>query len=205
MYLIALSMDIIPLIALRKGSILDGKDGNLISLDDLFKRVEKDSLLYILDFDGIEQNNPNLELYQRLTEHCVLWIDDGPRRIDDIMDTIMAGATNITLREDLWPEMDLPGVFELTDDEVFIGINSTRRQLPSVASSLQHDIGVVVFNQGPQTDDTFTSASFYKDLAIKHKLYLYNPVENTQAQWETCGITGLLLDLNKKEGKQDGI
>jgi len=116
MYLIALSMDIIPLIALRKGSSWTARR-NLISLDDLFKRVEKDSLLYILDFDGIEQNNPNLELYQRLTEHCVLWIDDGPRRIDDIMDTIMAGATNITLREDLWPEMDLPGVFELTDDE----------------------------------------------------------------------------------------
>jgi hypothetical protein len=198
-------MNIVPLISIRKGRILDGKDGNLISIDDLFKRVEKDSMLYVLDLDGIEHNNPALNLYQKLTEHCILWIDDGPRRIDDVMDTIMGGATNITLREELWPEMDLPGVFDITDDEVYVGITSTHRQKPLIMPSPSQDIGVVVFSQEPQTNDDFITASFLKDLAVKHKIYLYTSAQNTHAQWEGRGLTGVILDLNKKEGKQDGI
>jgi hypothetical protein len=116
-------MNIVPLVYAKDGKLLDGKDGNQVSIDDLFKRVEKDMMLYVLDLDGIEHNNPALDLYQKLTEHCILWIDDGPRRLDDVMDTIMAGATNITLRNDLWPEIDLPGVQELTDDEIYIAMS----------------------------------------------------------------------------------
>ena len=124
-------MNIVPLIYVKDGKLLDGKDGNQVSIDDLFKRVEKDTMLYVLDLDGIEHNNPSLDLYQKLTEHCILWIDDGPRRLDDVMDTIMAGATNITLRKDLWPEIDYPGVFELTDDEMyFVSIRTTKRTTP---------------------------------------------------------------------------
>lgn len=205
MYLISLCMDIIPLISIRKGRLLDGKEGNPISLDDLFKRVEKNSLLYVLDFDGIEQNNPNLELYQRLTEQCVLWIDDGPRRIDDVMDTIMAGATNLTLREELWPEMDLPGVFELTDDEVYLGITSPQGQKDFNFSSPQQEIGAVVFSQEPETNDEFTTMSFLKDMAVRHKIYLYTSTQGSHTTWEARGITGVLLDLNKREGKHDGL
>jgi hypothetical protein len=198
-------MNIVPLISIRNGKLLDGKDGNLISLDDLFKRVEKDSMLYVLDYDGLEHNNPNLELYQRLTEHNVLWIDDGPRRLDDVMDTIMSGATNITLREDLWPEMDLPGVFELTDDEVYITIDTTQRQQPVLFPSLPQDLGAVIFGQEPHSNEDFTSASLLKDLAGKHKIYLYMTTQTTLASWEERGIVGLLLDLNKTEGKHDGV
>jgi hypothetical protein len=192
-------MNIVPLISIRKGRILDGKDGNLISIDDLFKRVEKDTMIYVFDLDGIEHNNPSLDLYQKLTEHCVLWIDDGPRRLDDVMDTIMAGATNITLREELWPEMDLPSVFEITDDEVYIGIKSTYGQQSLTIPFSEQNIGVVVFNQELQTNDDFVYASFLKDLALKHKIYLYNNSQNTIPLWEGRDITGILIDLNKKQ------
>ena len=190
-------MNIVPLIAIKKGILLDGKDGNHISIEDLFKRVEKDTLLYVLDLDGIEHNNPALDLCQKLTEHCTLWIDDGPRRLDDIMDTIMAGATNITLREELWPEMDLPNVFELTDDEVYFCINPAHGQAFQITLSNHPDIGVVVFNQEPLTNDDFNFASFFKNLAIKHKIYLYTVASNTNSLWEERGVTGILVDLNK--------
>jgi hypothetical protein len=192
-------MNIVPLISIRKGRILDGKDGNLITIDDLFKQIEKDTMIYVFDLDGIEHNNPSLDLYQKLTEHCVLWIDDGPRRLDDVMDTIMAGATNITLREELWPEMDLPSVFEITDDEVYIGIKSTYGQQSLTIPFSEQNIGVVVFNQELQTNDDFVYASFLKDLALKHKIYLYNNSQNTIPLWEGRDITGILIDLNKKQ------
>jgi hypothetical protein len=198
-------MNIVPLVYVKNGKLLDGKDGNQVSIDDLFKRVEKDTMLYVLDLDGIEHNNPAFDLYQKLTEHCILWIDDGPRRLDDVMDTIMAGATNITLREDLWPEMDISSVFELTDDEVYFGINSGPKEQPRMLSFPQQDIGVVVFSQEPEINDDFTSASVFKDLAIKHKIYLHNVAQNTIPRWEERGVTGVLVDLNKEEGDQDGL
>jgi hypothetical protein len=158
-------------------------------------------MLYVLDFDGIEHNNPSLDLYQRLTERCSLWIDDGPRRLDDVMDTIMAGATNITLREDLWPAMDLLSVSEITDDEVYIGIKSTSNSLHTP----QQDIGVVVFDQNPLTSDDFHAASFLKDLALKHKIYLYTGTRDADAYWEERGIAGVLVDLRRKEGTEHGL
>jgi len=190
-------MNIVPLIAIKKGLLLDGKDGNQISIDDLFKRVEKDTMLYVLDLDGIERNNPSLDLCQKLTEHCTLWIDEGPRRLDDIMDTIMAGATNITLREELWPEMDLLNVFELTDDEVYMCINSTQIQQSHITVFTQRDIGVVVFNKDLPTNDDFIPVNVFKNLAIKHKIYLYTAGSNTSSVLEERGITGILVDLNK--------
>jgi len=204
-YLIAQYMNIVPLVYVKDGKLLDRKDGNQVSIDDLFKRVEKDAMLYVLDLDGIEHNNPALDLYQKLTEHCILWIDDGPRRIDDVMDTIMAGATNITLREDLWPEMDILGVLELTDDEVYFGIISGHTEQSWVLSFPQQDVGVVVFNQASQINGDFTSASNLKDLTIKHKIYLHNVAKNAIPLWEERGITGILVDLNKKEGDRYGF
>ena len=191
-------MNIVPLIAIKKGMLCDGKDGEYISIDELFKRVEKDTMLYVLDLDGIKHNNPALDMYQKLTEHCILWIDGGPRRLDDVMDIIMAGATNITLREEHWPEIDLPGIFELTDDEVYFCINSTHGNRPPMLQYSPQDIGVVVFNQEPQIHDEFAVTSFIKDLATKNKIYLYNISQNTIPFLEGRGITGILIDLNKK-------
>lgn len=198
-------MNIVPLISIKKGILFDGKDGSQISIDDLFKRIEKDTMLYVLDLDGIEHNNPSLDLYQKLTEHCTLWIDNGPRRLYDIMDTIMAGATNITLREELWPEMNLLDVFELTDDEVYFCINPAHEQQSQITLSTQLDIGVVVFCQEPQTKDDFNSLSFFKNRAKKHKIYLYTIASNTNSLWEEHGITGILVDLNKKQRNQYGL
>ena len=190
-------MNIVPLVAIKKGMLLDGKDGNQISIDDLFKRVEKDTMLYVLDLDGIERNNPSLDLCQKLTEHCTLWIDEGPRRLDDIMDTIMAGATNITLREELWPKMDLLNVFELTDDEIYMCITSRHIQQSQITMFPQRDIGVVVFNKELPTNDDFIPVNVLKNLAITHKIYLYTARSNTSSVFEEWGITGILVDLNK--------
>ena len=190
-------MNIVPLVAIKKGMLLDGKDGNQISIDNLFKRVEKDTMLYVLDLDGIERNNPSLDLCQKLTEHCTLWIDEGPRRLDDIMDTIMAGATNITLREELWPEMDLLNVFELTENEIYMCINSRQIQQSQITMFPQREIGVVVFNKELPTNNDSIPENVLKNLAIKHKIYLYTAKSNTSSVFEERGITGILVDLNK--------
>jgi hypothetical protein len=188
-------MNIVPLVYVKDGKLLDGKDGKQMSIDDLFKRVEKDTMLYVLDLDGLAHNNPSLDLYQKLTEHCILWIDDGPRRLDDVMDTIMAGATNITLRKDLWPDIDFLSVQELTDDEIYIATNVQQKEPRQFLSFFSEDIGIILFNE--ISDYTM----FSKDVLTKYKIYLYTQIIDKVPFWNEQGITGIIIDLNKKEGK----
>jgi hypothetical protein len=187
-------MDIVSLISIKNTKLYDGKDGNILSLEDVMKRIEKDALLYILDYDGIELNNPNLELYQRLAEHCVLWIDNGPRRIDDVMDTIMSGATNLTLRETLWPSLDMPGVQELTDDEIFFDKTQQIKEKNASQQIYSTDIGVIVF------DEALLYGSIAKEKTGFYKIYVYAKSLEKLTLWTEQGITGVIIDLNKKQG-----
>jgi hypothetical protein len=187
-------MNIVPLISIKNTKLLDGKEGNNLSLADVSKRVEKDSLLYVLDLDGIERNNPNFELYQRLSEHCILWIDNGPRRLDDVMDTIMAGATNITLRKELWPDLDMPGVQELTDDEIYLDLSVQHQEKKTLQHFYSGDIGIILFNE-----DT-VYGSFSKERTLNQKIYLYTDSPEKIQLWNEQGITGIIMDLKKKQG-----
>jgi hypothetical protein len=192
-------MIIVPLISVKKGDLYDGINGSVLSLDELFTKTEKDAMVYVLDYDGVDHRNPNLELYQKLTEHCVLWIDNGPRRIDDVMDTIMAGATNLSLRPNLWPDMVLQEVFELTDDEVYLTLASPRQEPPF--SFAQGITGIVLFSQ--DQSDVITTHSVRETTPLK--TYLYTASSATIGYWEERGITGLLVDLSKKEGYDHGV
>ncbi|MBP1662405.1 MAG: hypothetical protein H6P94_654 [Thermoplasmatales archaeon] len=187
-------MNIVPLVCLKNARLYDGKEGNEVSLDNVLRQVEKDSMLYVLDLDGIERDNPNLEMYQRLAEHCVLWIDNGPRRIDDVMDTIMSGATNLTLREELWPAMDMSGVQELTDDEIYLDKTRQYQEQKSLHIGYSGDVGIIVF------DETVAYGGLPKEPMGIQKRYLYtNSLENVSL-WTEQGLGGIIIDLKKKTG-----
>jgi hypothetical protein len=193
-------MDIVPLIYIKDGTILGEKNGTPISIEDLFSQVEKNSLLYIVDVAGLEHGNPDFELYQRLTEHCNLWIDNGPRRLDDIMDTIFAGATNLTIRQDLWSNVNISEVIELTDDEVYFGFDSDGKEQNSALLGIPDVSGLVFFIKDSLLPVDFITTSVVKDLGAKHKIYLYNVDPSTVPLWVERGVTGIIVDLNKKGG-----
>lgn len=193
-------METVPLIHIKNGRLLDRKDGEPLSIDDLFKHADKDAMLYILDLDGIEHNNPNLDIYQKLTERCILWIDNGPRRIDDVMDTIMAGATTITVRTERWPDADIPAILEITDDDIYLAM--TPEQKEQVRSLLQsyENLGAVVFSEEQHIEQDFSYAHVLNEAVLKHKIYLYTTAQLNVSYWSERGVTGVLVDLHKKEG-----
>lgn len=186
-------MNIIPLVSVRKGQLFDGKEGAPSSLEEILGRVQKDSMLYVLDYDGIEANNPNFELYQRLAENCLLWIDNGPRRLDDVMDTIMAGATNITLRQKLWPDIDMRGVQDLTDDEIYLELSQQHQEQKTLHVPYEGEIGIILFNE----DSRY--GSFSKDSIGSQRLFLYVASTKNALVWEQQGIRGLIVDLSYKQ------
>ena len=90
-------------------------EGYRLSFNEILEHVDKDVNIYVLDIDGIEKDKPNLCLYQDLSKSHVLWVDTGPRVLGDIVDVIMAGATNITIRNNLWRGLDVSSIKEITD------------------------------------------------------------------------------------------
>jgi len=108
-------MQEILLIHMRRGKIvldLSSKD-----IRDILDRLQG-SIIYVFDEDGIKRNHPNVSLYQRLTNIAELWVDAGPRTVGDIVDDVFSGAQRIVIRPDLWVELDLHTVVDLTENEL---------------------------------------------------------------------------------------
>jgi uncharacterized protein related to proFAR isomerase len=192
-------MNIIPLIYIENGVLLMNRDGEQLSIDELFQRVQKDTMLYVLDFDGIEHDNPQLDLYQKLSDHCILWVDAGPRMLDDVMDMIMAGATNITLREELWPAIDILGIQDISEGEMYLAVDPQQQETTIEPLLLKELTGVIIFNNDNQISIDIRSRGFLKEFATNQKIYLSDVPSADVAYWEGRGVTGILADLKKKE------
>ena len=194
-------MEIIPLIYLKKRKIVTEKEENWLSIDEVLEQVSKDEKIYVLDIDGIDKNKPNLCLYPKLIENHKIWVDAGPRVLGDVVDSIMAGATNITVRRKIWPELDISSIKEITESEIYADIDPKDQNIHSVKFSLMNNVdGLVIFNNRNQMEGNFKYSSFLKNLSIKYKIYAYESNQKKISYWKTLGVTGLLVDLGKIKG-----
>jgi hypothetical protein len=191
-------MEIIPLIYLKKRKILMKKDGDLISLDDLLKKFDNDRKLYILDLDGLEKYKPNLCMYPKLSKKYKIWVDAGPRTLGDVVDSIMAGAINITVRRKIWPELSIPLIKEITDYEIYSDIHPENQYSQSIFLSTLNDVdGLVSFTNKEYVDADFKYASFLKNMCSKYKVYIYDSDQQNFSYWKKNGVNGLFIDIKK--------
>lgn len=60
---------------------------------DVIDRIVRDySLLYLVDLDGIERGEPQLDYIQEFSRDIDLWVDAGVRNADQSIDILVAGA-----------------------------------------------------------------------------------------------------------------
>jgi len=192
-------MKIIPLIHLKKGKMIGPKHSDNFSLTDLLERY-KDDDLYILDQDGIEKNKPNLCIYQKLSKAHELWIDAGPRTLGDVVDSVIAGATTITIRRELWKDAGISGIKEIIENKIYADVNLKNYGKSMTDSSLISDIdGLIIFDKKNQIEDNFKSSGYLKDICKEYKTYAYEPKKKNATYWKKLGVTGLLIDIKKAE------
>ena len=110
----------IPLIYVRNGKVIDG-DGRKIR--DWKEKVNKFTEIYIMDLDGIERNEPNLDFYQSIFKRK--WIDAYPRRFEDVMDLVVAGGDKIVIREG-FSDKDIDKVFDEIDIDLYLSVTEAR-------------------------------------------------------------------------------
>jgi len=180
-------MDIIPLVHLKEGRLLEHVNGDEITIADLRQLVQKDQMIYLLDYDGIQYDDPDVELYQKLAETFQLWIDEGPRILDDAMDVIMAGAVNLTIRPSLWDEKNYSGIREILEGDLFLAVDSERKETTDTARELTDISGTVYFEK----EDIVTCMIS----TPKAKTYLVNIEPSSLPFWKDRGVTGVLVDI----------
>lgn len=99
---------LIPCLLLRKGQVcIPGSDGPVPARTsegaefdpfDVVDRLARDySLLYVVDLDGIEHGEPQLDYLQELSRDITLWVDSGVRTADQAIDILVAGARRAVL------------------------------------------------------------------------------------------------------------
>ena len=184
-------MEIVPLIYVKNRKIHVEKTSSPVSLDGFLKQVDEEMKIYILDLDGIEKDKPNLCTYQRLSSSCDLWVDFGPRNLGDIVDATMAGATNITLRKNLWPQLFISDIKEITENKIYANIDFAEDL------SFYDADGLVNFNSREEIERNFKYCDFFKRMTTKSKTYSYETDLKNRTYWERFSIEGLLVDINK--------
>ncbi len=99
---------LVPCLLLRDGNVcIPGSEGPVVARFgrsqplDLFevvdRLVEKSPRIYVVDLDGIEDGQPQLDYLQEISKGAQLWVDGGVRRADQTIDVIVAGAQRVVV------------------------------------------------------------------------------------------------------------
>lgn len=183
-------MDFIPIIYMKDREIHAEEDSNPISYRELLKKISNEKKLYILDIDGIEKDKPNLCTYQRLAGVIDFWVDSGPRDLGDVVDATMSGATSITLRRALCPQILIPDLKEITENRIYECIDITDD------SSFNGVDGFINFNEIGEILRDFKFSEFLKQLTSNNILYAYEDQVTNINYWKRFNLEGILVNLN---------
>ena len=189
-------MEIVPLVYIEHRTVITARQGNQVSLNSILECVDADKKIYVLDADGIERDDPNLDLHQKLSGAHDLWVDAGPRATDDIVDLVMAGATEITIRKNLFPVEKVSNIKEVTENSIYINVDFQDERERAMVFSRWSDIeGLIVFHEKKQIEEDFRSCELLKSLCDKYKVYAVGFKEEDILYWKSLGVIGVLVDF----------
>lgn len=192
-------MEIIPLIHLKKRKIIEPKHTKNPSLIKSLERF-KNKKIYILDHDGLDKNKPNLCLYQKLSKYHEIWVDAGPQVLGDVVDSVIAGATAITIRKNLWRDMNGSVIKEITENKIYSDVNFNNYNNPRTTSSLVYNVdGLVLFDKKNQIESDFKYVEYLKRIFKRYVTYAYEIKITNAIYWKKLGVEGLLTEIDNIE------
>ena len=183
-------MEIIPLIYVNNDNVLDSKG---LRVRDWNKFMEHMNNVYVFDIGGMKRNKPSLELYQRIGEYAALWVDASPRRFEDVMDVVVAGAEKVTIRKPFFSD-DVSKVFDAVEVEVYSGFD-VEELVSNRLSDLHGEwTGVVVYVKNPLS---LKERGFLRDLAAETPVFVVEKEKGfvDERRGEEIGLAGLVYPV----------
>jgi len=190
-------MEVIPLIKMKDRKTADKK---IVLSYDILKEFDENQIIYILDHDGIKKNKPNLCTFQKVSKNHYIWVDTGPRNIGDVVDAFMAGATAITIREELFKKLDVASIREITENSIYLNIDFEKPQYTHGFD------GFTIFKEKEEIESSIDHVNLVKKLTLKNKIYSYETNPLNLSYWKKYNAAGLLVDVHKyQEFKQNAL
>jgi hypothetical protein len=81
--------------------------------DSLFRQYPG---IYVVDLDGVLHGRPQFDLLQEIPHGHEMWVEAGPRSVDQVMDVLVAGGTMAVVpaaTDRAWRE--IPSILQITD------------------------------------------------------------------------------------------
>lgn len=124
-------LEVLPVIHAHKGQLV-GPDANPLEEDlkSVTRRFSREyDAVYLVDLDGIKSNTPKVDLVQQVSHRVHTWADAGSRSAEDVMDLVIAGAEQVTVRyETAGSEDVIRDALRLTEN-VALGIEFQDQEL----------------------------------------------------------------------------
>ena len=181
-------MQIIPLIEINHKKIQNS---------ELLEKLNEDDLLYVIDLDGIEKDESNLDIYQKLSKKYQLWIDAAPRKLGDIVDIFMAGATNITLRKTFYPQVNLESIRKVTENKIYENIEIYDQTVLYDDFFFEHVDGLINFYSREELEQDFKKYDVIKNFSTKNKIHIFENNKQNIDYWHKFNPEGFLVDISK--------
>jgi phosphoribosylformimino-5-aminoimidazole carboxamide ribonucleotide (ProFAR) isomerase len=204
-------VEIVPMIHLHRGNIVNGSDGAILSkkpldfLKVLFKKFDK-ALLF--DIDGIKRNKPHWKILRKL-ETKEVWVDAGVRSSDGIYELFVCGASSVVLSTAmLRGPKELEESVKLSDNIIVrIGLEETdsmvegagfRKSLRAFLDDLKN-LGIrrIIFSGAPDT--IYLTPKTIEEVlrqSLDFDAYLILKDENEKDRLEGRGIKGIVTEVD---------
>jgi hypothetical protein len=196
-------MEIIPLIKMKKRKILEYPKS---FFEDISNEIDENEKVYILDFDGIDKDKPNFCTVQRMSSSYDLWFDFSPKNLGDVVDAVMAGAKEITLRKPQWPNIKISDIKDITDVEIYSNVDFDYKGKNSFIDMKKDQLdGLVNFYSRNEIESSFQNSDYFKTISKKNKIYTYDSNLKNISYWKGFSIKGILVDFDKYKEFKNGL
>jgi len=220
-------MKLIPAISIKDGHVaiaeggqytyLRNSDGQFRSPVNLIREFELlVGEVFVLDIDGLEKNNPDLDTVKRIAAYRDVWLDAGTIDADSMMDLFVSGASRVVMGTLTLESLDeLRKALEISENIIFSiaydkGIVSPD---PSVSGMdldlLLKEIGEfpklqtgMLFDLGGLRDRTPPDASIVSKIASHfEEFYVSGHIPANIDALEGSGVSGLIVDFRTMEAR----
>lgn len=195
-------MKIIPLINIKKRKIVKLNYKNFENINTLLENY-KDEYLYILDHDGILKNRPNLCTFQKLSKNHDLWVDTGPRVVGDIVDSVIAGASIITIRKELINLNESSNINEILENDIYLNTPYFKKFGDDNKIELNF---LIPFSDRINNKDYLDDLNFHLNSIKNNNVYVYLSSKEAIQKIKKIDVKGYIIDIeNIEEFKKFGI
>ena len=195
-------MKIIPLINIKKRKIVKLNNKNFENINALLENY-KDEYLYILDHDGILKNRPNLCAFQKLTKNHELWVDTGPRVVGDIVDSVIAGASIITIRKEFINLNESSNLNEILENDIYLNTPYFQKSTDDDKIELNF---LIPFSDQINNIDYLGDSNFHLNSIKNNNAYVYLSSKEDFQKIKKIYVKGYIIDIeNIEEFKKFGI